>query len=75
MFTALYLLRLPIPKRGSSNLYHSGIATLTIGSCLRGIFDIYGTTSDFIFLYWLVGGGMILSAVLIYGYEFKSQLK
>lgn len=37
------------------NLYHSGIAALTVGSVLRGILDIYGTTNSLTNYYWIAG--------------------
>lgn len=37
------------------NLYDSGIATLTVGSCFKGVLDIYGTTSRFSNVYLIVG--------------------
>ena len=37
------------------NLYHWGIATLTVGSIVRGILDIYGTTNSLSRYYWFVG--------------------
>ncbi len=40
------------------NLYHSGIAALTVGSIVQGVLEIYGTTNDLIRIYW--GGGALL---------------
>ena len=40
------------PKR----LWHTGVATLTVGSVFRGILDIYGTGSKLTKVYWIVGG-------------------
>ena len=47
------------------NLYNSGIATLTVGSLLKGIFEIAGTSSPYVVVYWLVGTTMIVFSVLI----------
>jgi len=57
---------LPLPKRLVTNLYNSGIATLTIGSCLSGALAIYGTTSDLILIYWFVGISFLILAMMIY---------
>ena len=46
---------LNLPRRIPMNLYHAGIATLIVGSCLQGILEIYGTTSVYIPVYWIVG--------------------
>jgi hypothetical protein len=50
--TVVYLLigavsGLRIPGRFGINAYNSGIAALTVGSLLRGIFDIAGTSSPY----------------------------
>ncbi len=47
------------------NLYNSGVATLTIGSLLKGIFEIAGTSSPYVVVYWLVGTLMIVFSVLM----------
>ena len=52
---ALSLARLPLPEKGSSRLWHFGIITLTIGSLVRGILDIYGTTNQKVTLYLIAG--------------------
>ena len=49
----------------SCNLYHAGIATLTIGSILTGIVEIYGTTNTLIRIYWMAGTFMILGSLLL----------
>ncbi len=62
------------------NLYHSGIATLTVGSILQGVLEIYGTTNSLSGWYWIVGivclvagvGGYIIQSVL-YKENTKSQ--
>jgi len=62
---ALLLLsrRAKIPARCRS-LWGPGVATLTVGSCLRGVFDIYGTTAPLVGVYWLAGGALLLAAAL-----------
>lgn len=55
------------------NFYNSGIASLTVGSCIRGVLDIYGTTSEYVFLYFLVGG--ILCGAGIASYWILCTLK
>lgn len=54
------------PNAVSQNLYHSGIAALTIGSILQGVLEIYGTTNRWIRLYWLVGIGLTVAGIIIY---------
>ena len=44
------------------NLYHAGIATLTTGSIMRGVLDIYGTTNSLGNIYWFVGVPLLVVA-------------
>lgn len=46
------------PGMLSGNLYHSGVAALTVSSMLRGVFDIAGNSSDY--QQWLMAIGFIL---------------
>lgn len=57
---------LKAPNAITRNLYHSGIATLTIGSIIRGVLDIYGTTNYLSNYYWIVGIALSLVAALGY---------
>lgn len=58
------------------NLYNSGIAALSVGSLLRGIFEIAGTTSQWVAVYMAAGWGMILSdLILLIWKSAKKQLK
>lgn len=54
------------PSATARSLYHSGIATLTVGSIIRGILDIYGTTNALARLYWGVGIVLLLAAAAVY---------
>lgn len=54
------------PTALSRNLYHSGIATLTVGSFIKGVLDIYGTTNVLSEYYWPVGLCFIIAGVLTY---------
>lgn len=60
--------RLPKPPRRSRCLYHSGIATLTVGSCMTGIFEIYGTTSGYVAVYWVAGFALAIAGLLCYAW-------
>ncbi len=48
------------------NLYNSGIAVFTIGSLLKGIFEIAGTSSPYLKLFFMTGYVMIGAGVLIF---------
>ncbi|MBP3893622.1 MAG: hypothetical protein J6D34_06210 [Atopobiaceae bacterium] len=41
--------------RVARDLWSCGVATLTVGSCLRGVLEIYGTTSMLVEPYMPVG--------------------
>ena len=70
-----FLLWLTAPRaRENRNLrlaehcYNPGIAALTVGSALRGILDIAGTTSPYTPVYVFFGWTMTGLGLLIYGY-------
>ena len=46
------------------NFYHAGIATLTVGSIVSGIFEIYGTTNKLIGYYWCIGILLLVIALI-----------
>lgn len=58
--------RIPEPGRIPLNLYHSGVAAVTVSSMLRGIFEIAGTSS--VYQGWLMRAGfaMLCGAVILY---------
>ena len=53
-------------KRISANLYHPGVAAVTVSSLLRGIFEIAGTSSDYQVLLMIAGGILLLGGFLAY---------
>ena len=56
------------PPDGVRRLYHFGIATLSVGSIIQGILEIYGTTNALVRWYWIVGAGFVVfSIILLYG--------
>lgn len=65
-FLAISLFRKRYPGAASRNIYHCGIATLTVGSIVQGILDIYGTTNRLTGLYWIVGVIMVISGIVSY---------
>lgn len=54
------------PGAAARYLYHCGVATFTVGSIIQGVLEIYGTTNDLIWWYWLVGIALVTLAVLVY---------
>lgn len=55
-----------LPTSLSRNLYHSGIATLTVGSVIRGVLEIYGTTNALSDYYWIVGIILVTAGLINY---------
>jgi len=54
------------PNSVTLNLYHAAIATLTIGSIMKGVLDIYGTTNSLIKIYPSVGAVLLAMAAIGY---------
>ena len=66
LFSIAHFNRIPKPRRVVCNLYHSGIATLTVGSCFAGVLEIYGTTNSLIRVYWAAGFVFLAAAIIVY---------
>ncbi|MDD3336865.1 MAG: hypothetical protein PHI98_15355 [Eubacteriales bacterium] len=56
-------------------LYHSGVATLTTGSAVSGILEIYGTASPYTVVYWVVGGLLLVSGGTLLGLQLLAKRK
>ncbi len=50
-------------NRKENILYNEGVATLTIGSIIKGFLEIYGTTNYKVVIYLIVGVSFILISV------------
>ena len=46
------------------NCYNSGLATLTIGSLLNGVFEIAGTSSPYMIVFYVCGWTMLAAGAL-----------
>lgn len=57
------------PAVAARYLYHAGIATLTTGSILCGILEIYGTTNMLTGYYWTFGSILLLAGVTVYIFQ------
>lgn len=60
-----------MPGIRAGRLYHCGLATLTVGSCVSGILAIYGTTSDYVRVYWYAGAALIAAGLAAYLYTLR----
>lgn len=56
----------PCATDAASRVYNSGIAALAAGSCIRGVLDIYGTSSVYLPVYWLSGVLLIIAGLELY---------
>ena len=45
--------------------HHAAVATATVGSCLAGVFEIYGTSSSWVVVYWIAAGSFALAALVL----------
>lgn len=61
--------------RLSYNSYNSGIATLTVSSALKGVFDIAGTSSSYLTVYIVVGIIMAAFGIGVLLYSFYNDCK
>ena len=59
------------PSLTACNLLHSGTATLTVGSIVRGVLEIYGTTNKLSSYYWFVGLILYLLGIIIFVLQFS----
>ena len=62
IFALLAMARIHPPQR-TRCLYHAGLVTLTVGSCVTGIFEIYGSTPAIVRYYWIVGACLTIAAL------------
>ena len=75
VFSILSFLKMQkYPNAIADNLYHSGIVTLTVGSVVQGVLEIYGTTNALLEYYWSVGTVLIVIGVIV-GIGFFFQRK
>lgn len=71
-FTLIWLIdRMQFPGRISLNLYNSGIATLSVGSCFKGVLEIYGTTSFYMPVYWIAGTVLAAAGAAVYLFSLR----
>lgn len=61
--------QLTYPNDWCRLFYHSSIATLTIGSCMKGVLEIYGTSSKLLTVYDWVGLCIFCVAWLSYAIQ------
>ena len=67
------LRRLKTPCHTAENAYACGIITLTIGSFLKGVLDIFGTTNSLLKYYFVVGAAFIILGICLYFFQKKGS--
>lgn len=72
-FGAVRLLGAREPSPAARWLWNFGVVTLTVGSCMRGVFDIYGGTSTLLPVYWWVGGALAVTGAVLYVLDISAR--
>ncbi len=62
----LFAVRAQAPSPAAAAVYNSGIATLTVGSILKGVLDISGYTNHLMPVYAVSGALLILAGSVLY---------
>jgi len=66
-FLTLYIIpKIPYPGKITRDIYHCGIATITIGSLVRGALNIYGTVNPMDKIYGYVAVVLVAAATVMY---------
>lgn len=47
-------------------VYNFAVATLIVGFILQGVVEIYGTTNQYIVLYFVTGLGLLFASITMY---------
>lgn len=63
---ALAIPRLNVGSAWQKTMQAFAVATLSVGSVLQGIVEIYGTTNSLINYFFIVGGAFLLTGIIIW---------
>ena len=61
------------PGVAAENVYACGIATFTVGCMLKGVLEIFGTTSHLLKVYPIAGTALIAAGAIIYLFGMKKE--
>jgi hypothetical protein len=61
--------------RLSYNSYNSGVATLTVESALKGVFDIAGTSSQYLIVFKVCGWSLLCFGIVSYIFNYFAPPK
>ena len=67
-YLGVYLLGSHLPSGVFTQLYAAGVMTLTVGSIMHGVLDIYGTTSSKLVLYLYAGTVLCAAGIAAFVY-------
>ena len=57
--------------RGARYAYHCAVATLTVASALRGVFDIAGTSSPWLIAYLVTSSVLLVATACLYRHAMR----
>ena len=64
----------PFPGNLTEDLICTGIATLTVGSIVQGVLEIYGTTNPLVVIYWITGGALTSGGWLLAAFQERQSV-
>jgi len=53
------------PPAASRRLWACAVLTLSLGFCMAGVLEIYGTTSELVMVYWVLAPALAVAAVVV----------
>jgi len=65
-YTALYCFNIKAPNNILRQIYNCGVATISVGSCLAGVFEIYGSGCVYVPFYFYIGVFLMAASVIAY---------
>ncbi|MFA6801154.1 MAG: hypothetical protein WCR19_03500 [Acholeplasmataceae bacterium] len=57
----------------AKHLWDMGLTTLVVGSLLHGVFDIYGSESSFVKIFFIVGILLLFISIIVYFNDSKKS--
>ena len=59
------------PSVISNDIYKTSLLTFTLGSIMKGVLEIYGTTSKFLIVYLIMGMILLIISLILYVFRVK----
>ena len=67
----MYVFKIKKVTRVQINLYNASVATLTVGSIIKGVLEIYGTTNWKVYIYLFIGIFLLIGSILFKKFTVK----